>query len=229
MARLIGGPFGSVSGRVGDVIYRNRGGKTIVSALPTQRTSPRSERELELQAKFAYVGKIARAINSIEILKHFWKPNASNGKSGANIIFKNNYALIDVKDLSGAILVAPLFGFNLSEPSIEAGKTSLLIKCQSMTGNPEFDTKVEKYISAAGVIVLKNPSDERLPIHDVIAFKTLRQFLYPNKELIIDLEFAGGTLQLFQSYAIKKISAVFVTMDEDENPIQHSVTFSNKD
>ena len=229
MARLIGGPFGSVSGKVGDVVYRNRGGNTIVSALPSQRTSPRSERELELQAKFAFAGKIARGINSIAILKYFWKPTAYNGRSSCNIIFKNNYALIDVKDLSGAILVAPLFGFNLLNPSITPGKQNILIECQSMTGNPSFDLKVEKFVCTAGVIVLKNPSDEMLPIHDVIPFKSKKQIFYPDKQLLVDLEISGGQLALYQSYSIKKVFAVFVTIDEDESPVHHSVTFSNKE
>ena len=229
MARLIGGPFGSVSGRVGDVIYRNRGGKTIVSALPTQRTSPRSEYEIALQTKFALAGKIARGINSIAILKYFWKPTAYNGNSSCNVIFKNIYRLIDMKDLISSIMIMPMGGFNLEGASIKTGRTNLLIECDSMTTNPEFNKKSEKYISAAGVILLKNPSDEMLPIHYVIPFKTLKQFLYPNKELIIDLDFAGGTLQLFQSYAIKKVSAVFVTMDEGENPIRYSTTFTNKE
>jgi len=229
MARLIGGPFGLVSGRVGDVIYRTRGGKTIVSAVPKQRTSARSEYEIALQNKFALAGKIARGINSIAILKHFWKPTAYNGNSSCNVIFKNIYKLIDVKDFISNIMILPMGGFNLEGASIKTGRTNLLIECDSMNTDPEFDKKIEKYISAAGVIVLKNPTDEMLPIHEVIAFKTLKQFLYPNKELIVDLGLTGGTLQLFQSYAIKKVSAVFVTMDEKENPIRYSETFSNKE
>ena len=229
MARLIGGPFGSISGKVGDVVYRNRGGKTIVCVRPTERTSPRSERELELQTKFALVGKIARAINSIAILKHFWRPTAYNGNSSCNVIFKNIYRLIDVKDFISSIMIMPMGGFNLEGTSIKTEGANLLIECDSMNTNPKFDKKIEKYVSAAGVILLKNPSDERLPIYDVIAFKTLNQFLYPNKELIIDMGFAGGTLQLFQSYDIKKVSAVFVTMDKDENPIRYSTTFTNQE
>jgi hypothetical protein len=229
MGRLLGNPFGSISGKVGDYVYKNVNGKTIVCKLPSKRTTPRTKQELEQQSKFALIGKIAKKINSIAILKHFWKPTYNNGQSSYNAIFKNNYNLLNIKDLSGPILMAPSGGFNLNGPSIRAGKTDLLISCKSIEEYSKFNPKVEKYLCAAGIILLKSPTHEGMPIFNEIAFQSKKQLFYLNKELILDLGLTGAPLLLFQEYSIKKVYAVFVTMDENENPVQHSATFENEE
>jgi hypothetical protein len=229
MARLIGGLYGKVSGKVGDVIYRNRGGNTIVCALPRERMSPRTELELEQQSIFALTGKIARVINSEKMLKHFWKPDKQKSQSRYNVIFKNNYRMLDIKDLSGKIIIVPAGGFNLEEPSVKGGKGNLLIECQPLESNAKFNTKVEKFVSAVGIIVLKNPTAEWMPLYEIMTFRSEKQILNPKKPLTLDVEFAGGRLKMFESFSLKKISAVFITTDNDGNPVQNSAVFTNRD
>ncbi|MDR3667466.1 MAG: hypothetical protein P4L35_11545 [Ignavibacteriaceae bacterium] len=227
MARLIGGIFGMVSGKVGDVVYRRRFGKTIACALPSKRTTPLSEREIALRTKFAFAGKIAKTINSIEILKHFWKPNKSEQGTSCNKIFKNNYRMIEVKDLSGEISVVPMYGFNLNNPSITIGETNILIECQSLRGCILKDKKRNKYITAAGIIVLRNPIVESRALYEIIPFKSEMQILNMKNNQSFNFQFTGAQLTLFQSYAVKKAYAAFITTDEKDNPIKHSVTFSS--
>ena len=88
---------------------------------------------------------------------------------------------------------------------------------------------VEKYVAAVGIVVLKNPTLENISPYEVMAFKTKKYLFYPNDYLSLSLEFSGCELVKFESYSIKKVFAVFVTLDEDERPVQHSGTFSSED
>jgi hypothetical protein len=228
MARLVGGPFGGVSGKMGDVVYKNRNGNTIVCARPRERISPLSELEIGLHAKFGLAGKISGAINSIAILKQIWKPTYKNGLSSYNVIFKNNYKIVNIKNIRGPVLIAPVFGFNLTEPSIKVGGAKVVIECEPMDIGSGFDTKAEKFVIAAGVIVLEKPLAERIPSYDVLPFKSLKQTFNPKEALRTVIDITGGPLRLFQSYGLNKVYAVLVTTDETGNPVRYSGTFSSQ-
>ena len=228
MARLVGGPFGGISGKIGEVVYRNRNGNTIVCARPRERMSPLTEHEIALQAKFALAGRVSGAINSIEILKQIWKPTYKNGLSSYNVIFKNNYKIVNIKNISGPVHIAPMFGFNIKEPIITPGEADIVIECKPMDIDSGFDTKVEKFVMAAGVIILEKPLTERIPSYDVLAFKTLKQTFKPMEAMRTSTDISGGPQITLQSYGLKKAYAVLVTTDEAGNPVKYSDTFSSQ-
>src|ERR1039458_191082 len=117
MAILIEGLFGSLSGKLGDVVYRKKGGKTIVARRPKPRQSPLSEREIIGQKIFGLTGKIAKTINAIELLKYFWHRIAGKNQSSYHLIFKKNYAVVRMEDLPGYIFLTPSQGFLLINQS----------------------------------------------------------------------------------------------------------------
>src|ERR1035437_4701376 len=95
------GIFGPISGRLGDCVFRNKGGKTIIAARPRKRTSPKNASEIENEKKFGLTGKIAKSINSVEIIKQFWQPTARKNPSCYQPIFKKNYGWLNVENLEG--------------------------------------------------------------------------------------------------------------------------------
>jgi hypothetical protein len=229
MATVSGGIFGGISGKVGNVIFRKRGSKIFVAKLPKKRESIRNAREIENGKKFGLTGKISKEINSIKLLKYFWHHLAIKGRSVSNVIFKENFGLLNIENLSGRVIMSPNPGFGIINPSLYVGESNLVIECKALGESGAFDTQVEKYVSVAGIIVLKNPSVEGLAEYDIIAFQSKKYLLYPTDYMSLSHDFSGDTLQKFESYSVKKAFAVFVTMDEEESPVQHSVTFSNED
>jgi hypothetical protein len=228
MAILIGGLFGSLSGKVGDIVCRKRGGKTIVARRPKPRQSPLSEREIIGQKIFGLTGKIAKAINAIELLKYFWHRIAAKNQSIYHVIFKKNYAIVRMEDFPSYIFLTPLQGFNLINPSLYPGESNLVIECKALGEHDAFDIQVEKYVAVAGIVVMKDPTIENISPYQVMSFKSKKYLFYPNDYLSINLEFTGGQLEIYESYSIKKVFAVFVTLDEEERPVQHSITFTSE-
>jgi hypothetical protein len=228
MAILINSLFGGLSGKLGNVVYRKRGGKTIVARCPSARQSPLSEREIIGQKIFGLTGKIAKAINAIELLKYFWHPIAAKNQSIYHVIFKKNYAIVRIEDFPSYIFLTPSQGFNLINPSLYPGESNLVIECKALGDHDAFDTQVEKYVAVAGIVVMKDPTIENISPYQVMSFKSKKYLFYPNDYLSINLEFTGGQLEIYESYSIKKVFAAFVTLDEEERPVQHSITFTSE-
>jgi hypothetical protein len=226
---IVTGIFGSISGRVGNIVYRNRNGKIIAATLPAERSTKKNEREIENEKMFGLTGIIAKTINSLDLLKYFWHPVRAKNQSTYNVIFKKNYGMLDIENLSGTVLLTSGEGFGLINPSLYPGESNIVIECKALGDRSAFDTNAEKYVAAAGIIVFKKPIIKNIPMFYAVPFKSKKYLFYPNDYISINLEFAGSELMIFESYSIKKVFAVFVTLDEDERPVQHSMTFTSKD
>ena len=225
---ILEGIFGPISGRLGDCVFRNRGGKTIIAALPRKRSSPKNAAEIENEKKFGLTGKIAKSINSVEIIKQFWQPTARKNQSCYQAIFKKNYGWLNVENLGGHTFLTPDFGFNLTNPAIYPAKTNVLIECEVLGDHSKFDTSVEKYVAAAGIIVFKDPLTEGAPMYESLGFKSNNYLLYPSEYLCLSVKLTQEQLLKFERYSIKRVFAVFVTLDESGRAIQYSEIFCSK-
>jgi hypothetical protein len=221
---FVSGIFDKISGRVGDVVYRHKNGKTYVARRPKKRSTEKSTYEKALQKKFGLSGQIARSINSIEALKYFWKLVTARNHAPYNRIFKENYRQIKVEDLSGFAQITPIGGFDLTEGSLKLNESDIVIQCKALGKQSVFNTIIEKYIIAAGIIILKDPKIENIPSFEVIPFETKKNLLYPGDYLSLSLELKGSILGLYESYSIKTAAAVFITLDEEGKPMQYSTS-----
>jgi hypothetical protein len=221
---FVSGIFDTISGRVGDIVYRHKNGKTIAARRPTKRSTAPSLIEIAQQTRFGIMGKIAGTINSMEVLKYFWKGVTERNHSAYNKIFKENYRRLNIENLTGFILIVPMGGFNLTEGSLKLNESDIVIQCKELGKHSEFNLKKEKYVIVAGIIILKNPKIEDIPLYNVLPFKTKKNLLYPEEYLSLSIELRGSELCLFESYSIKTVTAVFITLDEEGKPVQHSTS-----
>jgi hypothetical protein len=217
--------LGQLSGKIGNIVVRKRGGKMVVARPPSPRTTPKSGQEIEANKKFALTGKIAQGINSIADLKVFWKPPAFKDMSAYNLIFKKNFRRLNPENLEGVIMLTEENGFEITNPGVYLGETNVLIECEAIGRNTNFDTSVEKYVFAAGIIVCAKPSLAGLAPQAVIAFQTKKQLLYPGEFLCVSENLSGPRLSTSKNYELKRVFAVFITSDESGRVIQASNTF----
>lgn len=221
---FVSGIFDVISGRVGDVVYRHKNGKTFVASRPKKRCTAKSAYEEALQRKFGMTGKISKTINSLEVLKYFWRGVTSRNHATYNKIFKENYPRIKIEDLSGFIQIVPMGGFDIKEGLIKLNESGIVIQCKELGENSNFDTKIEKYVIAAGIIILKNPKIEDIPLYEVIPFETNKYLLYPGEYLSLSVESRGSISGLYENYSLRTAAAVFITLDEEGKPVQHSTS-----
>jgi hypothetical protein len=221
MAQLTG-IFDGLSGRVGNIVYVRRGGKTFVKRLPSKRKTPYTELELSKHSIFGLVCKIAGRICQVEELKHFWKPVRSKNQSSSNRIFKANYNQFDIEKFEGFIYLSPELGFYLNEPLLKICRSGLQIECDPIT-NSDFDyNNKAKYFIAAGIILLKSPKQEDYPEYDIISFKSEKILINPDSLIDIKIELKGAELNKWKGYSIKKAFATLITIDDLGNPLRNS-------
>src|ERR1035437_588886 len=219
------GLFSGLNGRVGEIVYYQRGGRTFTRRRPSKRGNPPSEQERARQAQFAITGRIAREISMIDELKYFWKPIRSKNQTGYNLIVKANYNKIDTENLKGSIILSPDFGFSLPKKSISIGNSEILMRCDPLiTSGINYYEKKAKYIVAAGVILMKNPQKENLPDYEIMSFRSKRNLFSINSKIRIVVPMGGVFNDIFRKYSIKKVFAVFIVLNKEGIQIKHSTT-----
>jgi hypothetical protein len=224
MGRLLDQILGSASGLVGNkLVFRNNATANIIAKRPKKRTSAPSDAELAFRAKFALTGKVARAINSIAILKALW-PHNSKGLSKFNEIFQANYSLVNSLANFGSATVVPAFGFNTINPVVTAGPTSVHVETDALGVNVGIDTSVEKFIAAVGVVVLLTPIATGTPAAATIAFQTVHANLDLINPVDLTANLTGTDLTMYGSYTDRKIYACLITLDDNGKAIRFSST-----
>ena len=223
MAQLLDQVLGNASGIIGTLVFRIRKGANFISRKPSPRSSPLGLDEIAFRSKFGLAGKIASGINSIKELNECW-PKSTSRASKCNLIFKANYKIINSAENFGSVAVVPAFGFNTVNAVLTAGVAGIHLVTDALGVDVGIDTSIEKFIVAAGVVVLQTPTLEDIDATQVIAFKTTRHNLDLINPVDLSAAFAGGSLAMYDSYTDKKVFACLVTLDDAGKAIRYSCT-----
>lgn len=82
--------IGSVSGKLGDLVFRQMNGKTFVSVRPKKYKSTKSTRAKNVRNGFKEINKFASTVNKDEIIKKIWMQSNAKGRSAYTKIIKAN-------------------------------------------------------------------------------------------------------------------------------------------
>jgi hypothetical protein len=228
MAEVIG-LLNGISGRVGNVIYVRRGGKTFIKRLPSKRTTPYSKLELKHHSRFGFTCKIASRICQTEELKHFWDEGKKRNQSSSNRIFKENFRFADPEDLTGFVKLTPDYGFNLNEPMLLTGRSGISLDCKPIKDQSSEFNKKTKYIMAAGIVILRRPRSKSGDKYEIMSFKSEKIKFRVRSLISIQIPLVGSDLKSYRGYSLKTAYAVLVALDEQGNPFSYSGTImSNK-
>ena len=150
MARLIGGIFGRVAGKIGNFTVRTVNGKTFVSTRPKNYKSSTSPKSIEVKQKFAVTSTFTKGVLELPALFQIWKLNKTPKKSEFNMVFSYNYAFSSPNAPTMRNIITP-HGFVLPSASAE-------IK----------DGKVTVALSALNSTIIVNDSEVNISINAVI-------------------------------------------------------------
>jgi len=94
-----------ISGRIGNIIYRRRNGKTILSS-PPGKIKINTERAKEIRKNFGVGASFAKKIVSVESLKNIWA-SSRIASSAQNAVTKINIPLIKNGELTLDNMITP--------------------------------------------------------------------------------------------------------------------------
>lgn len=107
MATINKNIFGSVSGRVGNLVFRKFNGKTVVSSRPDKYKKSNSPLAISARERFAAVVKLASSVSKIPQLAEVWRSSTLKGVSPYMKILNANLALTNTSVLTTSNSIAP--------------------------------------------------------------------------------------------------------------------------
>src|ERR1035437_3069882 len=160
MARLRKQVLGQLQGGIASVVIKYRNGKPYVASKPGKCNTGKDPVTLFKKNQGRFIGKLSSVIYKIEILKKIWSlADAPKGYTYQQIWAKN-YRSIKNNDLSGNVTLVPSCEFKIINQTIELKENNTGTLTASPLGDKiGLNLAIEKKITAAGVIILKNRTD----------------------------------------------------------------------
>ncbi len=225
MASLNKEILGKVKGSLGDVTFRQRNGKTFVSARPSSFMPGTDENSKARREKFALVIKLARAINSVRSLKEIWSENAPQDASVFNYITQTNYPMMNADGLTGLVKLVPSLGFNVGNPVVALGPAEVKVNLDALGNTAGIDAAGEPVLKLVSVVYLSDPSDTSF---DKSQFLTLASDPKAT-DLAAPLEFtialSDVERQMLALYQLRKGYFAVITLDPADQVVHYSNTF----
>ncbi|MFA7361779.1 MAG: hypothetical protein WC139_12160 [Candidatus Kapaibacterium sp.] len=154
MARIINSSNSRISGKVGDLVFFNRGNKSFVRRAAKSHIDL-SPKGIARREKFGMSIKLAKGIYSVPELKALWEKNKIGKGTAFNTIQKENYHLVNGRDFIDTPSIIPgLFTSNQTEKTVKIAGKAIRFKLSKdeVFGNYDYCIKDETII--AGVLFL---------------------------------------------------------------------------
>ena len=228
MANLSKKVLGTVSGAVGDILFRAKNGKNYVGTRPLSFIPGRDENSVARRQRFAMATRLARPINSIYQLKSVWRNFTPAGLSPYNMIVKSNYINVQPDSVSDLVRLVPDIGFSVQINNMIVDENHLNVTIAGLTSNSGIDPLVELNFQMVGVMHLSNPVNiEQQVGHSFMRLVTDEQVLALNTEINFDLTFYDQTSQLIAQYQDRRVFLTLLTLDVNKQVVHYSNTFFN--
>jgi hypothetical protein len=143
--------IGTLKGKLGDVVFRERNGKIIAYSKPKKYRKTKSVNLKKERNKFATVVQLANIIKSIPDLYFIWKNSDLPGSNAYQRIIKNNLQLTNGADLSINNLLFPP-GIDLNTSLVEINQTRN--KISEINIEIDFDNHSKEIFTESTLIVV---------------------------------------------------------------------------
>lgn len=227
MADLRKKVLGTVSGAVGDILFRAKNGKNYVGTRPLSFIPGKDANSVGRRLRFAMATRLVHPINSIYQLKSLWKALTPAGLSPYNMIVKANYINVQSDSVSDLVKLVPDIGFSVQINNITVDENHLNVTIAGLTSNSGIDPAVELNFQMVGVLHLSNPVNEEQVGHSFLRIVIGEQPLALDTEINFDLTFYDQTSQLIAQYQDRKAFLTLLTLNANKQVVNYSNTFFN--
>lgn len=227
MATIINS-IGKISGKVGDFVYRQRNGKTIICSKPEYRKSDNPS-VIARQKRFGLCCKVSKHINKINDLRPFWLKEQTGYGSCFNAIQKRLYPFvgddykIDVIHLSpnSVALNGSGFGFTRNDSGFIITFSGSLCKEMNLPQGI-------KFAKITGVVFCESPFDVNLPQYSL--FNIESGLINADYESVqsANLQINESHLLPMESYSENTFHYALVFFDADMNAVVEFSTYRQR-
>jgi len=209
-----------ISGKLGDVVFRNVRGKTIICKRPVVKPTNNPE-VLRRRKRFSFNTKLAKCINDIPECKYLWT------KSAYNAIIKANYDHVSESKIVSTPYLLPLsYPLGYYDFGVHFDYCELLLKYSKEVFDFIKDYSKEKFIKVVGIIYCENNIYGGI---DPYYFKNVSSCNYPTSEtgaVNMSILLDTMTLNYLKQYSHHALFFAFVTSGNDLIPQNAVGTFT---
>lgn len=228
MAKLKKQILGKVSGKLGDIVFRNTRKTNYIASRPGSFNTPMDESALTRRGKFAVSGKFASILLSIPELKYLWQPQIPTNKNIINQLISLNYPLVNAQGLTENVSLTPPMGFTVQSESIVVSDEKIEVKTKPLGFRTGINQEVEKSVGAFCIVSLNNPQSENLSSYVFISLTSERIPLNLTEILSFEFPLTNQNSDLMNKYSNRLLLFCLVTFDYNDLPISYSATFYSK-
>ncbi|MCX6158968.1 MAG: hypothetical protein NTY74_13395 [Ignavibacteriae bacterium] len=222
-------PIGNLRGKVGDFIFRNVNGKTIICMRARSYKKSNSQKSVNNRSKFKFSVMLSSSINKNPVLKEIWQnTNAAKQRATYNVIFQHVNKHIYNNDIDSFFNLFPgIGGVNAVPNNLEFNVASINVVVKPVKDEHEICVPVEdaKFIQMVGIIKCDNPIDPSLKDRVILSFNSNTYNFVLGKESNITLNIEGERREILYEYSSKRVLFGFVVLDENKNILCYSSTF----
>jgi|SRR5690606_5003198 len=226
MASLKKKILGSVSGALGDVVFRERKGNNIIAVRPASFKTPLDAQSVERRGKFTMATKLARAVYVSSDLKSLWQSAAPSGTSPFNYLVKQNYFSVNSASPGSSIKMVPAGGFTFTSSEAVQDSTGFSLTINALGTNNGIDTNVEVNLQVYSILFMGSPTDDNVA---PFTFLTLSSDIKPltlDNPVTFATPLISSQTVLYNQYSDYMTYFALVTLDSQGKVIHYSITDS---
>jgi hypothetical protein len=225
MASLNKEILGKVKGSLGDVTFRQRNGKTFVSARPSSFVPGTDENSKARREKFSMVIKLAQSIYSVRSLKEIWSEYAPQGASVFNYITQTNYPMMNADGLTSLVKLVPSLGFNVGNPVVTLGPEEVKVNLDALGNAAGIDAAGETSLMLISLVYLSGPSDASFAKSQFLTLASGSKATDLAAPLEFTIALSNVESQMLALYQIRKAYFTLLTLDAADRIVHYSNTF----
>ena len=224
MARLTGSVLGNLSGKLGNLSARTRGGKTYFAARPGPRTDTPSAAALAVRQKFAITIALLKTILGLSALKKVWRKVKDPGITEANTIFKENFGLVSTDRPTDQNIITP-GGFDISMQNPVVGANSITGDLDALDTKAVFDPS-EVDLEVDAVVCYYNPTDPADEPYKLINLSKQEAGFDFTQAYALNLAYNVNQQNVAAKYQNSILYLAVASKDADGNVVQYSATLT---
>lgn len=228
MAHLRKQLLGKVSGKFGDIVFRNTKKKNYISSRPINFNTPMDEMAINRRGRFAIAMKFSSLILSNPDLRYFWEIEKPSDMRIHNYLLRKNYNLVNPDGLSEIVSLTPSLGWIAEIENFEILDTEINVTTKPLGDRNGIDIEVEKQIRMFAFISLSDPADAHLDRSVMIPLSSDVVQLSLTENLLFNIPITNQIQDLMSKYQKRIILYAFVTYDIEGKPVSYSRTMNQR-
>lgn len=225
MAQLKNKYFGELKGKLGDVVFRQKGNRNFISQTKRKYSSPNNPDYFNRLETFRLSTKFASAIHSIIDLRKIWFDKKTTDVALFNHIVSRVYPAIKSIDTFNLVKITPEKSFAIRSNTIRLNETQFEIDIEPLGDNSGINTSVETKARVVNVVWLYENNLTNIPQNEFISFVTDYKDLNIHKNTIYSINFSSNITEILKLYNKGRVYSSLITYSNEMNIINYSNTY----